>query len=163
EVLTLLLAGHETTANALTWAIVLLAKHPDEAERLADDAAVERVVLEAMRLYPPAWVFERMATEDDVVGGYTFKKGTTALIVPWVLHRTPAYWEAPEKFDPDRWLPERSQGRDKRVYLPFGDGPRVCIGKGFAMMEAKILLSAMVRACRFARVSDEKIPMYPGI
>lgn len=163
EVMTLLLAGHETTANALTWAIVLLARNPTEAERLDDDEAVERVVQEAMRLYPPAWIFERMATEDDVVGGFALEKGTTALIAPWLLHRSPKHWDAPERFDPDRWRPERSAGRDPGVYLPFGDGPRVCIGRAFAMMEAKIILGRLTRACRFEVLSTSPIEIDPGI
>jgi cytochrome P450 len=159
EVLTLLTAGHETTAVALTWAIWLLAQHPDEQEKLGDDAAVERVVSEAMRLYPPAWVFERVAVENDVVGGFDVPAGTTLIMAPYVLHRSPKYWDEPEAFRPDRWKTPPREG----VYLPFGDGPRVCIGKSFALIEAKILLGILARACRFELTSTAPVPLEPGI
>jgi cytochrome P450 len=164
EVMTLLLAGHETTANALTWALVLLAQHPDEFDRLrSDETRGERVVAEAMRLYPPAWVFERVAVEDDVIGGFVIPKGTTLIMAPYVLHRSPRHWDDPERFDPDRFAPERVATRSKLIYLPFGDGPRVCIGKGFALMEAKILLGEITRACRCELLSHDPIPLSPGI
>jgi cytochrome P450 len=159
EVLTLLTAGHETTAVALTWAIWLLAQHPEEQEKLGDDAAVERVVSEAMRLYPPAWVFERVAIENDVVGGFDVPAGTTLIMAPYVLHRSPKYWDEPEAFRPDRWKTPPREG----VYLPFGDGPRVCIGKSFALIEAKILLGILARACRFELTSTAPVPLEPGI
>ena len=92
-----------------------------------------------MRLYPPAWCFEREALEDDEVGGYAIPGGTTIAVCPYVLHRNPSYWEDAD-VQPHRFLPERGAARSRFAYLPFGDGPRICIGKGFAMMEAKIVL-----------------------
>jgi cytochrome P450 len=166
EVMTVVLAGHETTANALTWAWYLLATHPDVAERvraevehvLADRApgpsdlprlqTVMHVVQEAMRLYPPVWSFERQAIEDDVVLGYAVPRGTIVGVSPYVLHRSPAWWDAPNQFDPDRFSAERSAGRPRYAYVPFGAGPRVCIGASFAMMEAQIVVAMVAR--RFA-------------
>src|SRR5262249_16753328 len=154
----LVLAGHETTANALTWAFYLLAKHPDVVQKLCTEIRevlgdreptfedlsrlgyAERVVQESMRLYPPAWVLERAAQADGVVGGPRIPAGRRIGIAPYLMHRAPRCWEEPERFDPDRFAPDRFAERQKQAYLPFGDGPRVCIGKGFAMMEAKIAL-----------------------
>lgn len=115
----------------------MLLEATDEAtaERMSDrelrDEVMtpEKVVQESMRLFPSAWCFERLALEDDVIGGYAIPKGTTILIAPYTLHRSPRYWASPEEFDPDRFLPERFDGRTSEAYLPFGDGPRVCIGK----------------------------------
>lgn len=167
EIMTAVLAGHETTANALAWTGMLLARHPewgarvrreaidvlgDRAPRVEDLARLElceRVVSESMRLYPPAWEFEREAIADDVAAGWRIPKGTVIMIAPWTLHRHPRFWDEPARFDPDRFLPERAAGRPRYVYLPFGDGPRVCIGKAFAMMEAKLMLAMMARDVRF--------------
>jgi cytochrome P450 len=181
EVMTLVLAGFETTANALTWTLYLLSKHPEVARKLEQEAALvlggraasfedlprleytERVLQESMRLYPPAWCFERAAVEADEVGGYAIPAGTTIAVCPYVLHRNPSYWENAEAFDPDRFLPERGAARSRFAYLPFGDGPRVCIGKGFAMMEAKIVLAMMVGSFRFRLASDQPVEVDPGI
>jgi cytochrome P450 len=181
EVMTLVLAGFETTANALTWTLYLLSKHPDAARRLEEEAVrvlaggaatfedlprlefTERVLQESMRLYPPAWCFERAAVEADEVGGYAIPAGTTIAVCPYVLHRNPSYWDDAETFDPDRFLPERSTARSRFAYLPFGDGPRVCIGKGFAMMEAKIVLAMIAGAFRLKLASDQPVEVDPGI
>jgi cytochrome P450 len=182
EVMTLVLAGFETTANALTWTLYLLAQHPDVANKLQQEAVevlggraptfedlprleyTERVLQESMRLYPPAWCLERTAVEDDEIGGYAVPAGTTIAISPYVLHRNPSYWAEPEAFDPDRFLPERSTSRSRFAYLPFGDGPRICIGKGFAMMEAKIVLAMIAGAFQFERAAGEHtIDLDPGI
>ncbi|MDQ3031576.1 MAG: cytochrome P450 [Myxococcota bacterium] len=172
EVLTLILAGHETTANLMSWTGMLLAKNPDWRERVEREArdvlgdrvptfedlakleVCDRVVCESMRLYPPAWEFEREAIADDVAAGYEIPKGTVVMIAPWTLHRHPKLWDAPLRFDPDRFRPERAitpsgEPRPRYAYLPFGDGPRVCIGKAFAMMEAKLLLAMIARQTRF--------------
>jgi cytochrome P450 len=181
EVMTLVLAGFETTANALTWTLYLLSRHPEAARRLEAEAVAvlgdrpptfedlakleftERVFQEAMRLYPPAWCFERAAIDTDQVGGYTVPKGTTIAVCPYVLHRNPSYWEKPDQFDPDRFLPERSEARSRFAYLPFGDGPRVCIGKGFAMMEAKIVLAAIAANFRYELAPGSSVEIEPGI
>jgi cytochrome P450 len=181
EVMTLVLAGFETTANALTWTLYLLAKHPEVAQKLEEEATrvlgdreatfedvprleyTERVLQESMRLYPPAWCFERMAIESDEIGGYAIPKGTTIAICPYVLHRNPAYWDDPDAFDPDRFLPERSNDRSRFAYLPFGDGPRICIGKNFAMMEAKIVLAMLASRFRIRLATDHHVDIDPRI
>jgi cytochrome P450 len=181
EVMTLVLAGHETTANALTWAFFLLATSPDVVARLRAEIRdvlgerapaiedlprlvyAERVVQEAMRLYPPAWVLEREALADDVVGGHRIPARTTIVIAPYLMHRDPRVWEAAERFDPDRFAPERFGEPQKQAYMPFGDGPRICIGKGFAMMEAKVALVMMARRFDVQLCARETIGMEPGI
>jgi cytochrome P450 len=179
--MTLVLAGFETTANALTWTMHLVSKHPEVARRLHEEASevlggraptfedlprleyTERVLQESMRLYPPAWAFERAAVDDDEIGGYAVPAGTTIAICPYVLHRNPAYWESPSSFDPDRFLPERSNARSRFAYLPFGDGPRICIGKGFAMMEAKIVLAMIANAFDVEPAHRGPVELDPGI
>ncbi|MET0591653.1 MAG: cytochrome P450 [Polyangiaceae bacterium] len=181
EVMTLVLAGFETTANALTWTLYQLSKHPDVAQKLAEEASTvlggrtpsfddvarleytERVIQESMRLYPPVWCFEREAVEGDEVGGYGIPAGTTIAVCPFVLHRNPTYWENPETFDPDRFSPERSGARSRFAYLPFGDGPRICIGKGFAMMEAKIILAMIADSFRIELASEKPVELDAGI
>lgn len=166
EVITMVLAGHETTANLLSWTFHLLSKHPEierslrsEAERvlgdrdptLEDVKGLERtrlVLEEALRLYPPAWVFERQATRSDELGAYRIAEGSIVGISPYVLHRHPRFWENPEGFEPERFLPERAAARPRYAYLPFGGGPRTCIGNHFAMMEAQILLAMILREVR---------------
>lgn len=177
EMLTLVLAGHETTANTLTWTWLLLAQHPEwlarvrrEAEEVLGVGAptydaiarleiADRVLAESMRLYPPAWEFEREPLEDDVAHGVHVPKGTIVMIVPYTMHRHPRYWEDPERFDPDRFTPERAAARPRYVYLPFGDGPRICIGKAFAIMEAKLLLAMMARAMDLELPEGTRIQM----
>ena len=166
EVTTFLLAGQETTAVALTWAWYLLSQHGDARRRLeaeldavlggrppefADLASLTytRMVLEeAMRLYPPAWGISRQALADDELSGFRLPAGWIALVIPYVLHRLPKYWDDPERFDPERFLPERSADRPKFVYLPFGAGPRQCIGNHFAMMEAQLVLATLAQRYR---------------
>src|SRR5262249_39771803 len=141
----------------------LLAQHPDVAERVRAEAtsvlagrapsiedlprlAFTRSVLEeSMRLYPPAWIIEREAMAEDQVGGYRVRRGSVVAMSPFTLHRNPRFWERPNEFDPDRFSPARAMARPKHAYLPFGGGPRLCIGNAFAMMEAQIIL-AMVAA-----------------
>lgn len=160
ELLTLVLAGHETTANALTFTLYLLSRHPEVRRRVEEEVArvledrtpkledlkkleyTKLVVEESMRLYPPAWVFEREALEDDIVAGAKIPKGATVGISPFMLHRNPALWPNPEGFDPERM----NKPRGKHDYLPFGAGPRFCIGNSFAMMEMLVLLPMMLRA-----------------
>lgn len=181
ELLTLVLAGHETTANALSFAFHLLSRHPDVARRAADEARtvlaggeltmdrlkelafVGRVFDEALRLYPPAWIFERQAIGDDELAGFRVPSGTIVGIAPWTLHRNPKLWENPEGFDPDRFLPERRQSQSRYAYLPFGGGPRVCIGNQFALMEAKIILAHVLAEHRLDLVPGERLELDPGI
>jgi cytochrome P450 len=181
EVMTLVLAGHETTANALGWTWRLLAEHPQvlarlrtEADSVLGDRApriedvpkleyAERVLNESMRLYPPAWCFERQAIAPDEVGGYLVPPGAVVIACPYVLHRSPRYWPDPERFDPERFLPDEVASRRRGVYLPFGDGPRACIGRGFAMMEAKIILAMTAQRYDLALEPGHPIELEPGI
>ena len=164
EVTTFMLAGHETTANALTWSFTLLSRYPAARERLEaevdaapevlDAAAAEKlpwtraVINEAMRLYPPAWTIEREAVEDDDVAGVPVRAGGTIAVPPYLLHRHREFWPNPEGFDPQRFLPGRD-GRDRYAYVPFGGGRRICVGSGFATLEATIVLAELSRRYRF--------------
>ena len=165
EVMTLLLAGHDTTANALTWACVLLARHPEVMQKLRTESLAvlgtrtpaasdlprltfsRQVVQEAMRLYPPAYVFGREAICETVVAGYRVPKGTRALICQWLMHRDSRFFSEPAEFRPERWTDEFQRALPTHAYLPFGGGPRVCLGKEFAMAEAVCILSML--AARF--------------
>jgi cytochrome P450 len=177
EVMSLVGAGHETTANALTWTLYLLGDHQDVATRVAAEARAvfggrsptiedlpalsyaRRVVEESMRLYPPVWGIERIASEDDVVSGIRVPRGTLTGIIPWCIHRDPRYWNDPERFDPDRFLPDAVEARPRYAYLPFGAGPRVCIGNSFAMMEAQLLLAMMMERFRFERAPWHRVQL----
>jgi cytochrome P450 len=163
EVLTLLLAGHETTATALTWTWYLLSQHPEIERRLHTELdtvlagqlpTVEHldalpytlmVIQEAMRLYPPAFGFTRFATASDEIGGYPIPANSVMFISAYCTHRHPAFWEEPEVFDPERFTPERSANRPRFAYFPFGGGPRQCIGSAFAMMEAQLVLATVAQ------------------
>jgi enediyne biosynthesis protein E7 len=165
----------------LSWTFYLLSRHPDVERRLRaqvlavlgdrDPTAadvpklgyVTQVVQEAMRLYPPAWVIEREALAEDQLGGYRIPAGATVAVSPYVLHRHPDFWTNPEGFDPDRFSPRETEGRSRYVYLPFGAGPRVCIGNGFAMMETVIIVSMIVRALRLELVPGHKVEPEPLI
>ncbi|MEU8775841.1 cytochrome P450 [Streptomyces sp. NPDC048606] len=163
ELVTLLLAGHETTASTLGWTLRLLERHPQVRERVREEARrvlgertpgaedlhgltyTTRVVQEAMRLYPPVWVLPRVAQKRDDVGGYTVSAKADVLICPYILHRNPALWEDPERFDPDRFEPARVAGRPRYAYLPFGAGPRFCVGSNLGMMEAVFVTALLTR------------------
>jgi cytochrome P450 len=166
EVITLFVAGHETTAVALTWVWHLLAAHPDAAERVRTEQAgvlgdrvpaaadlpqltyTRMVIDETMRLYPPAWITNRQALADDEICGYHIPAGAIVLLSPYVLHRHPDYWNRPDTFDPERFTPERSAGRPHYAYFPFGGGPRQCIGKGLALIEMQLILAAVAQRFR---------------
>jgi len=181
EILTMVLAGHETTANLLTWTFELLSKNPDAERRVRDEARrvlgdrdpvlddvkkledARLVLEESLRLYPPAWVLERQAIEPDEVGGYRIDRGSIVGICPYVLHRHPRYWDKPEVFDPDRFRPERAGSRPRYAYLPFGGGPRTCIGNHFAMMEAQILLAMIVREWRLELDPSHEVVLDPMV
>jgi cytochrome P450 len=163
EVLTLLLAGHETTATALTWTWYLLSQHPEVERRLhvelekvlagrnpsvaeLDALPYTRMVIqESMRLYPPAFGFTRFAIASDEMGGYPVPANSMIFLSAYCTHRHTAFWEEPEVFDPERFTSERSAGRPRFAYFPFGGGPRQCIGNSFAMMEAQLVLATIAQ------------------
>lgn len=168
EALTLIIGGHETTATVLDWTFHLLSQHQaierqlrahvlavlgdrdPTVEDLPKLGYVTQVVQEAMRLYPPAWVMEREAIAEDTIGGYPIPAGATVAVSPYVLHRHPDFWDDPERFVPERFAPDKQRERSRYVYLPFGSGPRICIGNAFAMMEMVIIVSMLVRQLRVA-------------
>jgi cytochrome P450 len=165
EVMTLFTAGHETTANLLTWTLYLLAQNPDVDGRFGDAVArgdrgyVERVIRESLRLYPPAWVIGREPFEDvELTGGYRIAKGTTVLFAPLFLHRLPSLYRDPLRFDPDRWI---DWDAPPFAYLPFGAGARQCIGTEFALSEAAVVLEAVGRNYSFVRDSGEPVKIAP--
>jgi cytochrome P450 len=182
EIITLLLASHETTANALAWTWYLLARHPAEdaalhAEvdavlaggRVADledipNLPFTRMVLtESMRLYPPAWLLARVAVEDHEARGYMLPAGSLVVISPWVVHHNAAYYSDPLKFDPSRWITEHQSHRPRFSYFPFGAGARGCMGEAFAWMEGVLLLSTIARRWRM-RLLDETAPaVHPAL
>jgi cytochrome P450 len=183
EVMTLFLAGHETTANALSWTWYLLAQHPEiEARLFAEISAVlngklptardvsrlpytEMVVKESMRLYPPAWAVGRQAVGEFELGGYKFPKGTNIAIMQWSTQRDARFFPDPERFDPERWSAEtlRRNPLPRFAYFPFGGGPRVCVGAGFAMMEAILLLATMAQRFCMTLVPNRKVKLLPSV
>jgi len=166
EAMTIFLAGHETTANAMSWTWFLLASNPDVETKLHHEIdrvlagrvpTVEdvprleytrAVVAESMLLYPPAWTMGRKAIEPHTIGGYTIMPGAVALLSQWVVHRDPRWWPGAESFNPDRWA--MKSDRPKYAYFPFGGGTRVCIGESFAWTEAILLLATIAQYWRFA-------------
>ncbi len=179
EAMTLLFAGHETTASALSWTWWLLGTHPEAEGRLHTEldsvlagrapefedvpnlSYTRMVFQEAMRLYPPAWIISRQPIEDDEIGGYRIPAGTTVLISSYVTHRNPRYWEYPNIFDPERFLPERSADRPEFAYLPFGGGPRKCIGDHFAMTEGVLILATIAQHYRLLPVPEHPVEPQP--
>jgi cytochrome P450 len=167
QVLVFLLAGHETTAGALTFTLHLLGRHPEIQERVAtgNPDLVRAAVLEGMRLYPPAHTTERRASVDTEIAGHRIVRGTPVLVSPWVTHRHPDFWPDPERFDPERFLGDRLSGdrdRPRYAYFPFGGGPRSCIGEHFAMLEATVLLGALLARYRVESL-DARMRLEPLI
>lgn len=174
EVMTLLLAGHETTSAALTWIWYLLSEHPEveqrlheeldrvlggqtpTVDRLSDLPYTKNVIQEAMRLYPPAFYIVRHTIADDEIGGYHVPSKSIIFLMAHIVHRHPAIWEEPERFDPERFTPERSASRPRFAYIPFGGGPRICIGNSLAMMEAQLVLATVAQ-----RYSFRLVPGHP--
>lgn len=167
EILILLIAGHETTANALSWTLYLLATHPDELRKLRAttqhlsltecvvNEALNNTIKESMRLYPPAWISDRVALEDDTYKDYSFPKGTIIIVFYYGLHRDKKYWENPTAFIPARF--ERKNSKDvTKAYYPFGSGPRLCIGNNFAMAEMVIFLQEIIH--RFDITAEGESP-----
>jgi cytochrome P450 len=166
SVMTMIIGGHETTANTLAWTWYLLTQNPDVEQRLFEeldqvlggrDPALEdlpklqylnRVLDEVLRLYPPAWMLARRALQEDVISGYRIPAGSLVYFSPYMVHRHPAHWPDPERFDPDRFLPEHNENRARFAYFPFGGGPRQCIGGSFAMMELQLVLAVGLQRFR---------------
>lgn len=176
ETITMLLAGHETTALALTWTWYLVSRHPEVAERLEAEVDAldgrapgiadlprlpftERIVRESMRLYPPAYSFGREALENDEITGWRVRAGTTLFVFPWVLHRDPRFFPDPSRFAPDRWTDDFERGLPRLAYIPFGSGPRMCIGREFARMELVLIVAAIAQRCRLEWGSEPPVPM----
>ena len=190
ECVTLFAAGHETTANALTFTLWLLALHPRVQERLADELRsvlpdlnakltiddvdhlplTRRVLTESMRLYPPAWIQGREAAEEMSVAGVTIKKGQTVFVCQWLTQRDPRWWAQPEKFDPERFndadpaVGADGSPRPRWAYFPFGGGSRSCIGEAFAWTEMILVLATIARQWKFLLAAHaQKIRLEPGI
>ena len=179
EVLTFLAAGHETTANALAFTLDLLARNPDwqeqavaeiasvvggeplTLERLGNLDLLRRIVDESMRLFPPAWSVERTALQDDSLDGQTVAAGEMVMVSIWALHRNPEVWPDPDRFNPDRFLPAAAEGRHRMAFLPFGLGPRMCIGKHFALLELQAMLATLLPRLSFAPCTDRRIHLEP--
>jgi cytochrome P450 len=166
ELVTLLLAGHETTASTVGWTLHLVSQHPDVHARLRDEAMTvygdrrpvhsdlpklrytNMVLQEAMRLYPPVWILPRRTIDADEVGGYHVPAGAEVLICPYTLHRHPRYWPDPDRFDPSRFDPDVPTTRPRYAHIPFGGGPRFCVGNHLGMMEATFVISTIMRDLR---------------
>lgn len=181
EAMTLFVAGHETTANALTWTWYLLSQHPDVEARLhgeidaalagglptADDVAklgyTEMVLAESMRLYPPAWTLGRRVLSDYQVAGYVIPANSIVLMSPWVMHHDARYFPEPFKFDPERWTSEARESRPRFSYFPFGGGPRVCIGEQFAWMEGILLIATIAQQWQLRLEAGHTVALKPMI
>lgn len=182
EAVTLFAAGHETTSNALTWTFYLLAQHPDIEQRLYEEVDrvlagraptlqdlrqmpyLAMVIKESMRLYPPAWILNsRIALTDVQIGEHTIAKGGQVFISPYVMHRHPRFFADPERFDPERFNEANEKLIPRYAYLPFGGGPRICIGNSFAMMEAQLILATIIQRQRLTLVSDAPVEPLPYI
>jgi cytochrome P450 len=181
ESMTLLLAGHETTALSLSWTWYLLSQNPEALQRLQEELEevlggrpptvadlprlryTEQTVMESMRLYPPAYAIGREAIEECELGGFRVPAGTTLFLLQWVLHRDNRYFEEPERFRPERWSPERMQKLPKYAYFPFGGGPRQCIGNSFAMMETVLVLATMAQKFEMRLDPGHEVTLWPSI
>ncbi|HEY7472533.1 MAG TPA: cytochrome P450 [Gemmatimonadota bacterium] len=174
ETITMLLAGHETTALALTWTWFLLSSHPEVVARLEAEVDglggppgigdlprleyTERVIREAMRIFPPAYSFGREALADDEILGWRVPAGTTLFVFPWVLHRDPRLFPDPLRFDPDRWSADFERALPRCAYLPFGAGPRMCVGREFARMELVLIVAAIAQRYRLEWGAEPPVP-----
>ena len=181
EVMTMLLAGHETTSLALSWTYYLLSEHPEVEQRIADEvdkvigegrpsfahvdrlSFTRRTLEESLRLYPPAWGFSRLAMGDDEIAGYRIPKGSITFLIPFVIHRRPNLWPDPDRFDPERFAPEHESARPRFAYIPFGGGPRGCIGNQFAMLEAQLIVASIAQRFRVELVPGQEIRPEPLI
>jgi cytochrome P450 len=181
EALTIFLAGHETTANALTWTWYLLSQNPDAEAQFhqelqsvlgsrppsVDDFPqlryTEMVLAESMRLFPPAWAIGRRSIQECTIGGYTIPPKSLVLMSQYVMHRDPRFFSDPETFDPARWLPPARDSRPQFSYFPFGGGPRRCIGEGFAWLEGVLLLAALGQKWQMRLAPKHPVALRPVI
>lgn len=181
ESLILFVAGHETTANALTWIFYLLTQHPDVVDKLRAEFEEQlgdrppafedfrnlpyttQVIEEAMRMYPPAWTTDRVAIEDDEINGLKIPKGTIVMNFIYGAHHHPKYWDSPEEFRPERFEKTVKKQQKPFMYFPFGGGPRLCIGNSFSMMEMQLILAQMLRKFDLRLVPDQTIAIHPMI
>lgn len=175
EILTFALTGHETVGEALAWTFLLLAEHPEADEALARELGsngdgtrptsyAARVVRESMRLFPPTWIYARIAGAEDVLpSGARIPRGATLYLSPYVTHRNPRFWPDPERFDPDRFLPEANDGRPRHAYFPFGSGPHVCIGETLALAQILTVLATVVPQVRLTLAQDQNVVPDPGL
>jgi cytochrome P450 len=181
EVMTMFLAGHETTAVALCWTWLLLAQHPEIQDRVAIEAVAvlgdreptaadvpklvfcEQVIRESMRLYPPAYVVGRRPIEDITIGRHFIPAGTNVLMSQWIVQRDPRWYDAPLRFHPDRWADGLASRLPKYAYFPFGGGPRLCIGNTFALFEAPLILAMIARRFRLSLATSSEIRIQPAV
>jgi cytochrome P450 len=181
EVMTFLLAGHETTALALTWSWYLLSNHAEAEQRLHEEVDrvlagrvpgisdlpsltyTEAVIKEALRLFPPAWTVARTVIQDFDLGEYRIPAGSDVVMSQWIMHRDRRFFSDPERFDPGRWSANRSKNLPRFAYFPFGGGPRQCIGASFAMMEAVLLLVTIARRFRLRMVDGSQVTPVPNL
>jgi len=181
ESLILFVAGHETSANALAWAFYLLCKNPDATEKIraeykqvVGNRKVEfsdfpklkyttQVIQETMRIYPPAWITDRLANEPDDIKDYHIPKDRMFAIYIYGLHHSKKYWKKPEKFLPERFEKENMKGKPAFAYMPFGGGPRLCIGNNFAMMEMQLVILELLKRYNFELMKNQKIEAMPYV
>lgn len=181
ETMTLFLAGHETTAQLLAWTWYLLSENPSDESRLYEELRsvlagrtpepadfaklpfLHAVISEVLRLYPPAYITARTSIESAQIGGYDFPAGSTMLMSQWVMHRDPRYYDDPDSFRPERWLNGLASRLPSGAYFPFGDGPRRCLGQGFAMLEAAIVIGTLAQNFQFRLVRDHPVIPEPLI
>jgi cytochrome P450 len=181
ETITMLLAGHETTASSLARTFYLLSEHPAAQQRLGQEldkvlrgrvptaadlsqlTYTASLFQESLRLYPPIWIIERRVIEADVIGGYHIPRGSSVVISPYALHRHPELWEDAQRFDPDRFSPERLGNITQHAYIPFGVGGHQCIGKDFAVLEAHMIIAQVAQRYRLQQVAGHPCILMPGI
>ncbi len=181
ELVTLMLAGHETTANLLSWTFMLLCQNPRVQSKLILELETvlsnrlpniedmnylrytQQVIKESLRLYPPLYAIPRCPIHDCEIGGYTFPAGCFMIVSPWVMQRSSSYFANPEQFQPEKWENNLEKELPKGVYFPFGEGSRSCIGKGFAMMEATLILATIVQKFKLKLLSEPPIVPFPSM
>jgi enediyne biosynthesis protein E7 len=180
EIMTLIVAGHETTASSLNWLWYLLTQAPDVAARVRDEVdgvaldrpgyedlarypCTRRVIDETLRLYPPGWLLTRRSVEPDMIGGYSLPTGTDVLISPYLVQRHRAFWPEPERFDPDRFVPDVVAARNRFAYLPFGLGPRACIGEHLALVEMHVHVATLARHFQMELAPGQTIEVEPQV
>jgi cytochrome P450 len=181
EITAVLVAGYETTAVAMTWMFYLIAQHLPVAARLFDELATtlqgrdpsptdlatltyaNMVIAESLRVYPPFWAYTRQVIEADVIGRYRIPAGAMAVVSPYVTHKHPRFWEDPERFDPERFSQERSLGRHRFAYFPFGSGPRICIGERQAMLTLQLTLAIVTQRLQLRFVPDRPVEIHTAM